>query len=309
MGTQAEQAQEQEKDLLIGTEGESEKEIEDAGDNGEEEIEEPEAEETPAIDLKEKVAAIQETLQEKAEKIEQLREDSVFLSKQIVTPDAEQFDKGGIYEDLPKWYLGQKLLYQASQAEIDRAIQWIENDPELSESDKRQKLRTIDKALAVFEDRKIQYQKQNDKSLNDLNVQEWQQVELGFKDPKTGIKGLTQEHIKKVWDWCVAEMSASRSVKARCDASFDAKLNLAVKAIRVLGIDKELGKDLSGEDRLDIDVPVGQPASRGTKRGASTAPTFTRKQLAEFAKNPAKVDEKLMAQINKAMAEGRIKDK
>ena len=284
-------------------------EKESAGDDGEEEIQEQETREsTPEIDLKTVASTIQETLQDKVEQIQQIREENTFLSKQVVVPDASQFEKGGLYEDLPQWFLGQTLIYQASEYQVNQAISQIENDPGLSESEKRQRLRTIDKALAVYEDRKNQYSKQIAQNLDNTNVQEWQAVELGFKDSKTGIKGI-EKYIPEIWEWCKAEMASSRVTKAKCEASFDEKFKLAVKAIRALGIDKKLGKDLSGEDRPGISVPVGQAGNRGTKRGAESAPTFTRKQLAELTKNPAKVDEKLMEQINKAMAEGRIRDK
>lgn len=271
----------------------------------------PEGEEDAApIDLKEASETVRENIQEKVEKLEEFREENIFLGKQLAKPDLAQFQDDGIFASLPKVsgqlpYIGNVMLYHATDDQVEQAINSIDAREDLGAAQKRDIIRKIERYRGAFEDRKAQYEKQVENNLQNAWQQEWAAVEEGFKK---GLPDLAQDDIKDVWEWCKVQMSNSRKTKAACDASFDAKFELAVKAIRMLGIDKKLGKALSAEDRPEP-PPVGKGGSRGVQRGAANAPTFTRSQLQKLMAHPEKVDEKTMAAINKALAEGRIKDK
>lgn len=274
------------------------------------EISDDNEEESEPIDLKGASETVREKIQEKVEKLEEFREENIFLGQQLSKPDLEQFQDNGIFASLPKVngqlpYIGNIMLYHATDDQVEHAINAIDSREDLSAAQKRDVIRKIERYRGAFEDRKAQYEKQVEKNLQNAWQQEWAAVEEGFKK---GLPDLDQDDIKNVWEWCKAQMGNSRKTKAACDASFDAKFELAVKAIRMLGIDKKLGKALSAEDRPEP-PPIGKGGSRGLQRGAANAPSFTRAQLQKLLAHPEKVDSKTMAAINKALVEGRIKEK
>lgn len=311
--------QDEDKDLLegIGDDDDEEDEDEDAEGQGEDESdadsEDGEAEGSEdeqagnePVDLSEAVTSVQEIFETKTEEIADIRETNKFLERQLEKPDLEQFKEDGLYKGLPVLHLGKTLLYHATPAEVEAAIAHIENYDQLSAAEKRNLIRQIDTNLAKFEDRKNQQEAHIKNNLKNINVQEWQQVELGFTDKKHGIKGI-EKHIPEIWDWCLKKMESNPAIKAKCESSAAEKFSLAVRAIRVLGIDKKLGKDLSGEDGQKGEIPFGKGGAKSLSRGSGKEPTYTREQLRELLKHPEKVDDKQMEQIEKAMAAGRIK--
>lgn len=289
-----------------GQESEEQDESDSDAEDGEEEGSEDGQGQHEAVDLSAAVTSVQEIFETKTEEINDLRETNKFLEAQLQKPDVDQFKDDGLYKGLPVLYLGKTLLYHATPSEVDAAINQIEASDTLTAADKRNLIRQIDTNLAKFEDRKTQQEAHIKANINNLNTQEWQQVELGFTDKKHGIKGI-EKHIPEIWDWCVNKMKSNPAIKAKCESSAAEKFQLAVRAIRALGIDKKLGKDLSGEDGQKGEIPFGKGGSKGVARGSGKEPTFTRAQLQELLKNPEKVDDKQMEAIEKAMAAGRIK--
>ncbi len=295
---QKEQLQEEKKaDLLTGVQEQAEEE------KPEEKMEEEKPSESAVVINPEQIAAIQDLAVDGAVPIAQAREDAEFLLKHIDVVDASQFQKGGLYENLDPLQMNGKLIYQMSQEEIDRNIAIIE-ESDLSPQDKRQRVRLIDKAMIQFNHRKDYLHNKLTENLKDANLREWQQVELSFKDKEKGIPGI-EKHIKDIWDFCVEQMEASPSLKAKCTQSISEKVKLTARAIKELDISQKLSGDDSENERPNVGIPAGnagkQPSNRGSKE-----PTFTRAQLQELSRK-GNITPEVLAQINKANAEGRIK--
>lgn len=302
--TQTTTVEENKADLLKGTE--AEKTEENKAAETENKAEEKEQSEAVAEVIKpEHISAIQDLAVDGAATIAQAREDANFLLKQVDIIDPSQFEKGGLYESLDPLKMNGKLIYQMSQEEIDRNVDIIEAS-DLSPQEKRQRIRLIDKALIQFNERKSQVKRVLTQNLDDANLREWQQVELSFTDEKKGIPGI-KKYIPEIWEFCKKQINESPSLKAKCQDSITEKVKLTARAIKELGISQKLTGDDSENERANVGIPAGNAGKQSPGRG-SKEPTFTRAQLQDLLKKPGKVTPELLAQINKATAEGRIKE-
>lgn len=304
--TQTTTVEENKADLLKGTE--AEKAEENKAAETEKKPEEKEQSETAAEVIKpEHISAIQDLAVDGAAPLVQYREDADFLLKQLDIYDPAQFQKGGLYEGLPVLTFNGKSIYQMSETEIENGIKAIE-DSDMSTQDKRRNIREFDKAIILFQKRKEHLLEKINEGLIKTEYDEWQKVESSFTNKETGFPEL-KKHIPEIWEFCKSKMEASPSLKAKCEGrngSVTEKVKLVARAIKELGISQKLTGDDSENERANVGIPAGNAGKQSPSRG-SKEPTFTRAQIRDL-QSKGKITPAVLAQINKAMAEGRIKD-
>lgn len=311
--------EQQVEDLKL--EDEQEQETEESEQETEEETtEEAEAEESEETDGKAKpkvekrinalVAdkkALEEVLRAKDEDLKASQEQIDYLSNELQTAQSS-YDKLFPGTAKPLEYDG-KPLEALTEAQFARAVANIQHldaqkydiqaitNLAIAQREQGVKL-TQDKQAITQEEQNILFKS-------------WQEASAALVDPECGghpdiakfRDPLTQEIERRLADGKKGQFLRNRMVKG--GAVFIA--SYALQVFQELGFDKKLQVDTYGKERPGLNTPVGQTTGKGSGTTAGGKPVFTRAKLAELLKKPEKVSDKQMAEIDKAMAEGRIR--